>query len=532
MLEKLRNKFTENKDIEPAQKSIVGIDISHSIVRVIQLKQKKKVWSLVKVSSKVLADSYENEDKRNEAIVTQLKNIKLEQKIKFDEAAISLPVNSAIIQVVQIPYLEEDQLNEAADNGSLWETAINLPGETSEYSIFWQTIKKDKEKNTLTLLFVASRTEEIEKNCDLLRQAGFDPIVVDVRCFALRNMLKTIPEVRDTSAKVFVEISGYENYAVCMHDDLPFIYDIYVTDEDAKFLIAGNEKIPNEVVVRVAEQVRTAMTSCLKQCGVPRLENVQLSSSLPFAKIIFKQLKSELAEYKVELMDPFSHLDVPKAFKNILDSEKNRSSFAVALGLATRQLDIFGYFKLATSVNKINSLPFTAVNNVNLLPNKKERLTNEKNKIGANGLLKNLIIISTLLLGSSFALYIFMATSMYSVNDKIDMTNKAVNAEKKLSKKTNELAELKKWTQSSGLINSRLLDLSYTASFPTVIYVNEIIHQRNKPSLLVFRAKDPALSGQVIKMLSNDFKNVTLKEIKSPSSNNDLNTISINFFIR
>ena len=125
-----------------------------------------------------------------------------------------------------------------------------------------------------------------------------------------------------------------------------------------------------------------------------------------------------------------------------------------------------------------------------------------------------------------------MATSMYSVNDKIDMTNKAVNAEKKLSKKTNELAELKKWTQSSGLINSRLLDLSYTASFPTVIYVNEIIHQRNKPSLLVFRAKDPALSGQVIKILSNDFKNVTLKEIKSPSSNNDLNTISINFFIR
>ena len=56
MLEKLRNKFTENKDIEPAQQSIVGIDISHSIVRVIQLKQKKKVWSLVKVSSKVLAD--------------------------------------------------------------------------------------------------------------------------------------------------------------------------------------------------------------------------------------------------------------------------------------------------------------------------------------------------------------------------------------------------------------------------------------------------------------------------------------------
>ena len=125
-----------------------------------------------------------------------------------------------------------------------------------------------------------------------------------------------------------------------------------------------------------------------------------------------------------------------------------------------------------------------------------------------------------------------MATSMYSANDTIDMENKAVVAEQKLSKKTNQLAELKKWTQTSGLINSRLLDLSYTASFPSVIYVTEIIHQRNKPSLLVFRAKDPAVSGLVIKTLSSEFKNVTLKEIKSPSSNKDLNTISVNFFIR
>ena len=521
MLKNLRNLFRRNKDTEPVQQPIVGIDISNSFVRIVQLEKKKKTWSLVKLSSKTLGDSYENEDKRNDAIITHLKNIKIEQKIKFNEAAISLPVNSAIVQVVQIPYLEEAELNEAADNGSLWDTAINLPGEFSEYSIFWQTIKKDKEKNTLTLLFVASRIEEIEKNCDLVRQAGFDPLVVDVRCFALRNILKTLPEIRDTSTKVFIEISAQENYAVCMHEGLPFIYDIYVTDEDANSLTKDGEKTPKEVFVRIAAQVRTAMTSCLKQCGIPSLEDIQLSSSLPSAKTILKQLKSELVEYKVELMNPFSHLNIPSNLKNSLESEKNNSSFSVALGLATRQLDIFGYFKFVT-----------AVSNINLLPNKQEREKSEKKKIETNGLLKKLIIISTLLLWPSIALYIFMATSMYSINDTIDMQNKAVAAEKKLSNKTNQLAELKKWTKSSGLINSRLLDLSYTASFPKVIYVIEIIHQRNKPSLLVFRAKDPAVSGQVIKALSNEFKNVTLKEIKSPSSNKDLNTISINFFIR
>ena len=53
-------------------------------------------------------------------------------------------------------------------------------------------------------------------------------------------------------------------------------------------------------------------------------------------------------------MDPFSHLNVPSELKNTLKSEKNSSSFAVALGLATRQLDIFGYFKFVTAVSNIN----------------------------------------------------------------------------------------------------------------------------------------------------------------------------------
>ena len=82
MFKILRNLLRRNKDTEPVQQPIVGIDISHSFVRVVQLEKKKKAWSLVKVSSKVLANSYENEDKRNDAIITQLKNIKLEQKIK------------------------------------------------------------------------------------------------------------------------------------------------------------------------------------------------------------------------------------------------------------------------------------------------------------------------------------------------------------------------------------------------------------------------------------------------------------------
>ena len=97
---------------EPVQQDIVGIDISHSYVRTIGLKKKNKKWSLHKISTKVLDESYENDEKRNEAIVNLLKTIKLEQKFETENAAISLPVNAAIVQVIQIPYLDEKELKE------------------------------------------------------------------------------------------------------------------------------------------------------------------------------------------------------------------------------------------------------------------------------------------------------------------------------------------------------------------------------------------------------------------------------------
>ena len=73
MLKNLFSSFFINK--EPAQQDILGIDISHSYVRIIQLVKKKKQWSLLKVASKSLDETYESYEKKQEAIVSLLKNL-------------------------------------------------------------------------------------------------------------------------------------------------------------------------------------------------------------------------------------------------------------------------------------------------------------------------------------------------------------------------------------------------------------------------------------------------------------------------
>ena len=523
MLDKLKSILkgsSSGKNSEPIQQPIVGIDISHSYVRTIALKKKKKTWILDKISTKALDDSYESEDKRKEAIVSHLKNIKLEQKFESDNAAISLPVNSAIVQVVQIPFLDEAELQEAADNGSLWDTSINIPGEISEYSIFWQTVKKDREKNTLSLLFVASRVDEIEKNCDLVRSAGYDPLIVDVRCFALRNVLKTYEESEGTKTQVFIEISGQENYAVCMFDNLPFIYDIYVSDTDVESLLKGGTSLNKELFDRLASQIRTSISAFIKQSGVKGIEKIELSSSLLNADKIYEKLKDEIVEYKIEMMSPFNFVQIPSQFKSRVEQEKNPSSLAVAVGLATRQLDVFGYYKFVT-----------AVSNINLLPDRADRVNKEKKKSVTTSVMKKLSLVSGTCLVSAVVLYGFLMTTLPSDADILKMQQNVIASNNKLKTKTTQLTNLTKWTYNSGVMNNGLLDISYTASFPRGSFITSVDHLRVGSSLITVKVNDPGLSSNIMSNMSKKFKNVQLLTIIAPTKGN-MSTLKISFEIK
>jgi type IV pilus assembly protein PilN len=516
MFKKFISSFFINK--EQVQQDILGIDISHSYVRIIQLIKKKKQWSLLKVASKSLDETYESFEKKQEAIISLLKNIKLEQKFNTDNAAISLPVNSAIVQVLQIPFLGEEELNAAVANGSLWENSINLPGETSEYSIFWQTIKKDAEKNTMSILFVASRVDEIEKNCDLIRKAGFEPIIVDVRCFALRNILKTYDESITQKISAFIEISGEENFAVFIYDGLPFIYDIFVSDTDMKALINGGDEVTKELFARLGSQIRSSVSSFIKQSSAPGIEKISLVSSLPYFDTLLTGLKEEILEFKIESLQPFNQVYIPAQFKERIESEKNISSFTVSTGLATRQLDVFGYFKFVT-----------AVSNINLLPGREEKIKKEKEKITVNNKISSLSIISSAILALSLLTYAYFITSIPSDEDIAALNAKSTVADSDLAKIKSKYEEAKKWADGIGAGNNKVFDVSFLQTIPAGVFIVDLNQNRMGISVVNLKTIDPTLANSVILEMSKIYKNVQLLGMESGGENDAFKTLKINY---
>jgi type IV pilus assembly protein PilN len=408
---------------------------------------------------------------------------------------------------VEIPLLKDSELAQAANNKSLWENSITLPGSLNDYSIFWQKVKEDKEKNLMSILFVASKLDEIDKYCDMVRQAGLDPLIVDVRCFALQNVLKT-KNTKSASIDCFIEISGYENYAVFIYDDLPFIYDIFVADADAMAMRGAVDQIDEALINRVASQIRVAVNTFLNQSEAPGFEKINLTSTLPTFEHLLKSLKKDIVEYKIEPMLPFESVKVPNNLKDTVEADSNQSSMAIATGLATRRLDIFGYYKFVK-----------AVTNINLLPNREEVVKNEEKKIKTQSSLSKVLGISLILGIGMLVLAQYFTFTHPSKDDVIEASNQVMQAQQELTQLTEKLSNQRHWLVDVNEMNEKLLDLSYLQKTPRGIFVVELKHLRDGKSELTVKSLDVSLVNILINEMEQKYKEVKLVEVDSDSQN-------------
>ena len=90
-------------------------------------------------------------------IAEELKIAIQKSKISTSNAAIAIPVTSAIIRVVTSPLMTDEELHNAVKTDSLWENLVQLTDNLDDYSIFHQVISRDQTGNTMDILFVASK---------------------------------------------------------------------------------------------------------------------------------------------------------------------------------------------------------------------------------------------------------------------------------------------------------------------------------------------------------------------------------------
>jgi len=344
------------------QEDVVGVDITPGCIRLAQLCDDGNKWTLSKLSYKYIEEALDIASIKDESeqYVNKLSQIISQGKLTTTNAAVSIPVSSAIIKVVSLPLMTDEELQEAVNTDSLWENVVQLTDNLDEYSVFWQVLKRNTSENQMDLLFVASKLDDIDHDLNIVRQAGLNPVVVDVRCFAIRNALELRKDLTKGDQPVaIVEFGVSENYILILHEDSPFISDIYLSDKDKKLLASPDidPMLHKKIIDRFAMQVGQMLSSYQSKYKIQPIDSLLLSSTFSTLDNTLECFKNALTGVNVEVFDALKKVTLPANLKEKVLAEQNASVFSSVLGLATRKLDVFGYYEYVTGTNNINLLP-------------------------------------------------------------------------------------------------------------------------------------------------------------------------------
>ena len=291
-------------------------------------------------------------------------------KITTLNAAIAIPVTSAIIRVVTAPLMKEEELQKAIETNSLWENLVQLTDNLDDYSIFHQVINRNEKANTMDILFVASKLADINNYTSIIKQSNLNPVIIDVKCFALKSAVDQINQISnkadDVNLTAVLEFGLDENYLMILYDNNPIITDIFLRGQDRKILLESQDVEEKEALVRrFLTQVKQAVQD-FETKYERRIRNIKVVSDLKNVEDFLSSFRKGLLNVGFNLFDPIDGLLIPQQNKEKVDLI-NRSYLSSVVGLAFRKLDVFGYYKFVT-----------AVKNINLLPNRKGMIKEKK----------------------------------------------------------------------------------------------------------------------------------------------------------
>ena len=412
---------------------IVGVDLTPTEIRLAQISvNKANQWILEKFYVHKYEGIPENGTvlEHPDKVGDELKLAIQKSKISTSNAAIAIPVTSAIIRVVTSPLMTDEELLNAVKTDSLWENLVQLTDNLDDYSIFHQVINRDATANTMDILFVASKLADINSYTDIIKKGGLNAVIIDVKCFALKSAVDQINQIsgsiEESNLTAVLEFGLDENYVMILYENNPIITDIFIRGQDRNTLIASdNQEEMDALVRRYITQVKQAVQD-FETKYEKRIRNLKVTSNLPNVETYLASFRKNLVNTGFNLFDPLDGIKIPAQLEESVKFE-NRSYFSTVLGLAFRKLDVFGYYKFVT-----------AVKNINLLPNRDTMIKQKRAKAFSDFAFKGIVGVVAAVYIVLFGLSFWQISTL---NNKIsDYPQVVQNHEMK----TNEVAGLSK----------------------------------------------------------------------------------------
>lgn len=334
---------------------VIGVEIQPDIIRICQAKNELGKWHMVKIASSNVLNTYNYESlsKNKKIYVKCLKEIFKDNKINNKNIALSIPASMAIIKIISLPLMTEENLKRATKIESFWKNLVQLSGDSKDYDIYYKIVDENPESKEMDILFVACKNEDLDVYRNIAEEAGLNVVVADIGCFSINNLSK-LKESKSDKTEVYLKIGKDENYLQVLENDKPYIYDIFVPENEKAYL---NEYLEHQTFQqRFNSQLKHVITKHEDKYK-SKISEISVISDERKIQEFTKSLNKNLDNIKVTQSNLFENIKLPKTVEENKEFKENNSAWAVAAGLATRNIQIFEDEDKKSISESINLLP-------------------------------------------------------------------------------------------------------------------------------------------------------------------------------
>ena len=343
-------------------KSLVGLDIGSSAVKIVELKEmgKGRGYQLVNVGIEPLSPEAIVDGAIMDAglVIEAIQKALGGRKVKAGDVAIALSGHSVIIKKISIPATSEEELAEVIP----WEAEQYIPFDVEDVNLAYQVLKGGGSDGNMDVLLVAAKKDKIHDYTSVVTQAGRNPVLVDVDVFALQNCFEMNYDADDSEGVALVNVgASTTNVAIVKGATSIFWRDISVggnhyndalrkelnvTFEQAESLKRGQsvdgvatDKVPailasvNDFIGGEIQKTLDFFKNTTPGEGIARMVLAGGSARVP-------HLRESLAErfgVTVEPLNPFNRVQIGKGIPPETLEELS-PSVSIAVGLASRRL--------------------------------------------------------------------------------------------------------------------------------------------------------------------------------------------------
>ena len=349
-------------------RSVVGLDIGSSAVKAVELKASGKGYRVAAFATEpVPAESIvDGAIVDGSAVAEAIRRVFDKTSSRTREVAASLSGNAVIVKKIALPPMSEAELADAI----YWEAEQYIPFDVQDVNLDYQILGgasagggRAAGPGVMEVLLVAAKKEKIADYTGVIRQAGREPVIVDVDAFALQNAYEQNYGIEAGAVVVLLNAGASAiNVNVVSGDQSLFTRDIsvgghaytdalrrelHVTEEQAEALKRGHpvsgidfeqaRPIIRAVTENVLLEVQKTFDFFRSTTGITHIDRIVLSGGASrvdgFADMVAEQFDAHVEEF-----DPFKTIAFDAEKFGVDRAADVAPTAAVAVGLALRRV--------------------------------------------------------------------------------------------------------------------------------------------------------------------------------------------------